>query len=147
MTQGTYAIEKDGKYLATLAPIGWDSSPADAYKYNVEAIAGDVARQVGGNVVRMDECVTFGTLIVEDEEGHYEPISDVSTLREAVEIAESDLKRREKILWEDGDPGLCPYEYVIWSRGFDGAFKVAKRIKVETISAGAGMAWALVGVR
>ena len=94
----------------------------------------------------MTEIREFSALIVEDEEGNYEPIGDVSTIQEAIELAQGDLNRREKLLWDGEDPGLCPYEYVIWSRSRDGSFRKAKKIGVELISAGAGVEAALKGV-
>jgi len=74
------------------------------------------------NLKREDE-LGFAFLVAEDEEGHYEPIELVSTLNEAAEIAEADLKRRIKALDNDQDPGLCPYEYVLFARTISGRYE------------------------
>ena len=47
-----FAIKNaDGLFLCGLAPVNWHSDLGLAYKYNVELIAGDVARQLGAEVV------------------------------------------------------------------------------------------------
>jgi hypothetical protein len=65
------------------------------------------------------------TLIVEDEEGAYEPISFASTINEGLEIATDDLRRRHKALAGNEDPGLCPWQYKLWARGIHGVLRVA----------------------
>jgi hypothetical protein len=64
-------------------------------------------------------------LIVEDEEGHYQPLAIASTLAEAFEMAKEDLQGRQRLLEIGGDPGLCPYEYKLWARGLGGVQTVA----------------------
>ena len=62
----------------------------------------------------------FGTLLVaEDEEGGYEPVGVVSTVREAREIAIEDFRFRMADV-ENGKDRLCPYRYAIWVRRLAG---------------------------
>jgi hypothetical protein len=63
----------------------------------------------------------LATLITEDEEGHYEPVSVVSSISEAREIAASDLKGRMCRLERGDDPGFCPYSYKVWAAGIEGS--------------------------
>ena len=76
-----------------------------------------------------DTDLGLALLIVEDEEGHYEPVANVSTINEAKELAADDLRRRRERLERDEDPGLCPYAYKLWARGTDGEFRVACEIE------------------
>jgi hypothetical protein len=55
-------------------------------------------------------------LIIESEEGHYEPISVVSSIREAREIANTARISRAENLERGGEP-FCPDRYVMWARG------------------------------
>jgi hypothetical protein len=52
-------------------------------------------------------------LILEDEEGHYEPINLASTIDEAREIAISDSQHR-------GPDSLCPHVYKLFTTGNGG---------------------------
>ncbi|MEO7653184.1 MAG: hypothetical protein ABIZ80_22220 [Bryobacteraceae bacterium] len=72
-------------------------------------------------------------LIVEDEDGHYEPVGVVASLAEAREVAQDDLRHRMKRLESDGDP-LCPSTYKVWARGIDGDYRLAGELK--NVSAG-----------
>ena len=47
-------------------------------------------------------------LIVEDEEGHYEPVAIAASIGEAREIAANDMRERTRRLERDQDPGICP---------------------------------------
>ena len=67
-------------------------------------------------------------LIAEDEEGRIEPVAVASTINEAKEIAESDLRSRMRRLDHGGDPGICPYTYKVWARGIDGHYVIAHEI-------------------
>jgi hypothetical protein len=80
-----------------------------------------------------DTDLGIATLIVEDEEGHYEPINYASTLAEGFEMAKDDLRLRMKNLEADKDPGLCPYLYKVWARGLDGIHKVAATWNVSDL--------------
>ena len=64
-------------------------------------------------------------LIAEDEEGHHEPVAVASTINEAKEIAESDLRSRMRRIERGEDPGICPYTYKVWARGIDGDYRIA----------------------
>ena len=72
-----------------------------------------------------DTDLGIATLIVEDEEGHYQPINYASSLGEGFEMAKEDLRNRRKNLEADRDPGLCPREYKVWARGLEGRMVVA----------------------
>ena len=74
-----------------------------------------------------DTDLGLGILIVEDEEGNYEPLAVVATIEEALELKADDLKRRLDRLEHDEDPGLCPYEYKVYARGMGGDYQLAAR--------------------
>ncbi len=76
-----------------------------------------------------DTDLGLALLIVEDEQGHYQPVANVSTINEAKELAADDLRRRCERLERDEDPGLCPYAYRLWARGTDGEFRAACEIE------------------
>lgn len=76
-----------------------------------------------------DTDLGLALLIVEDEEGHYEPVANVSTINEAKELAADDLLFRRERLERDEDPGLCPYVYKLWARDIHGEFRVAWEIE------------------
>ena len=68
-------------------------------------------------------------LIAEDEEGRHEPVAVASTINEAKELAESDLRSRMRRLERGDDPGICPYTYKVWAQGIDGDYRIAYEIK------------------
>src|ERR1035441_7681900 len=68
-------------------------------------------------------------LIAEDEEGHHEPVAVASTINEAKELAESDLRGRMRRLERGDDPGICPYTYKVWAQGINGDYRIAYEIK------------------
>ena len=72
-----------------------------------------------------DTDLGIATLIVEDEEGHYEPVNYASSLGEGFEMAKEDLRNRQQKLESDKDPGLCPWQYKVWARGLEGRMVVA----------------------
>ena len=72
-----------------------------------------------------DTDLGIATLVVEDEEGHYEPVNYASSLGEGFEMAQEDLRNRRKNLEANRDPGLCPSEYKVWARGLEGRMVVA----------------------
>jgi hypothetical protein len=76
-----------------------------------------------------DTDLGLALLIVEDEQGHYEPVANVSTINEAKHVAADDSRRRRQRLERDEDSGLCPYAYKLWARGTDGEFRVAYEIE------------------
>ena len=75
----------------------------------------------------------IATLIVEDEEGHYEPVNYASTLAEGFEMAKEDLRNRRRLLEIGGDPGLCPWEYKVWARGLEGGMLAAATWNVSEL--------------
>ena len=64
-------------------------------------------------------------LIVEDEDGHYQPVGPVVNVNEAYEIAESNMRAKGNELERGGDPGICPYAYRVWAAGIDGDYCTA----------------------
>lgn len=63
----------------------------------------------------------WAMLIAEDETGAaYQPVGVVSTIEEAIEIAQSDFNGRNP------DDDLCPYCYAIWERRMNGYVKTSE---------------------
>lgn len=60
-------------------------------------------------------------LMVEDEEGHSEPVAICSSAAEAGELATDHMRRRCMKM-----QGLIPYLYELWSQGVDGYVLVEK---------------------
>ena|ERR1044071_4752199 len=75
----------------------------------------------------------FAILVAESEEDDYEPVDIVSTMAEARELAASDMRRRLATLEGDGDPGICPYAYVLWTRQRGGV--MARTVLMEAVNA------------
>ena len=67
-------------------------------------------------------------LVAEFEGGSYQPISPVSTLAEAREIAQSDLRLRARQL-ASGDESACPASYRLWKRDERGTFTAVADIE------------------
>ena len=86
---------------------------------------------INGFAIPLDNDTDLGLalLVVEDEDGRYQPVATVSTINEAKHVAADDFLRRRKRLERDEDPGLCPYSYKFWARGTDGEFRVACEIE------------------
>ena len=61
----------------------------------------------------------LGMLIAEDHLGGYIPVGIVSTIDEAREIAQNDLRLRMRDL-ERGKTPFCPEAYKVWAQGVDG---------------------------
>ena len=97
--------------------------------------ARDRAKATPGFAIQIlrDTDLGIATLVVEDEEGHYEPVNYASTLAEGFEMAKEDLHNRRKSLMADKDPGLCPWEYKVWARGLDGQMVVAAAWNVSDL--------------
>jgi hypothetical protein len=81
-----------------------------------------------------DTNLGLAMLIAEDEEGHHEPIAVASTINEAKELAESDLRGRRRRLDRGDDPGICPYTYKLWARGVDGDYRLAQEIVASDVA-------------
>ena len=72
--------------------------------------------------IAFDTDLDSALLIAESEDGGYQPVSAVSTINEAIEIAEADFERQKEEL-DRGEEPTCPARYVVWARGFDGAYR------------------------
>jgi hypothetical protein len=81
-----------------------------------------------------DTALGLAMLIIEDEEGHYEPVAVASTISEAKELAESDLRGRMRRLDRGDDPGICPYTYKLWAQGVDGDYRLAQEIVASDLA-------------
>lgn len=60
-------------------------------------------------------------LIAESEDGTYQPVATVSTIREGREFATSDMRSRMQELERGADP-MCPARYLIWARNRSGEY-------------------------
>ena len=63
----------------------------------------------------------IGLLVAESEDGEYQPVGAVATLREAREFAVSDMRRRMHRLDQGSDP-MCPARYLVWAQGDGGEY-------------------------
>ena len=99
--------------------------------------ARDRAAATPGFAIQLTQDTDLGNamLIVEDEEGHYEPVSLAMTIGEGKELAQDDLRARMGRLEGDEDPGLCPYSYKLWARGLDGSPGRRRLERERTVSA------------
>jgi hypothetical protein len=70
----------------------------------------------------------IGFLVAEAEDGAYMPLSPVSTIAEARELASCDLSARMRELETDGEP-MCPARYVVWARRQLGAYAIVAEIE------------------
>jgi len=68
-------------------------------------------------------------LVLETEDGAYQPIAVVGTIGEAREIARHDFASRIRDLESGGDP-LCPYGYHVWAQGIGGEYRSAAEIGI-----------------
>jgi hypothetical protein len=66
-------------------------------------------------------------LVAEGADGGYEPVGPVSTVAEAREIAEFDLRMRMRAQ-ERGQETFCPAGYAVWARGIKGHYRIAARL-------------------
>ena len=70
----------------------------------------------------------IGMLIAESEDGAYQPVGAVSTIREGREIAASDMRRRMHRLDQSSDP-MCPARYLVWAQGDGGEYATVAEIE------------------
>jgi hypothetical protein len=70
----------------------------------------------------------IGLLIAESEDGVYQPIGPVGSMREARQIAANDMRRRMHRLDQGSDP-LCPARYVVWAQGSRGEYAAVAEIE------------------
>ena len=65
-------------------------------------------------------------LIVEDEDGQYEPIALAVSIKDGKALAQIDFSNRMRAVESRTEADvLCPYEYKLWARGIDGHQQVA----------------------
>jgi hypothetical protein len=72
-----------------------------------------------------DTDLGLAMLIAEDHDGNSQPINLASTISEARELAESDMRQRMRKLDRGEDGGFCPLRYKVWARGIDGEYLLA----------------------
>jgi hypothetical protein len=72
--------------------------------------------------------LAIGILIAESEDGAYEPVAPVSTIREASDMASHDLRGRMSSL-EMGEEPMCPALYRVWARNDRGEFTPVAEIE------------------
>ncbi len=70
----------------------------------------------------------IGVLIAESDEGTYQPVGAVMTIREAREIAAADMRRRMYRLDQGSDP-MCPARYLVWAQGDGGEYATVAEIE------------------
>jgi hypothetical protein len=70
----------------------------------------------------------LGMLIAESEDGAYQPVAAVSTIREAREMADSDLRGRMS-RFEKGEEPMYPARYLVWARNDRGDFTSVAEIE------------------
>ena len=75
-----------------------------------------------------DRQLDSGLLVAEAETGGYEPVALVSTINEALELADTNFRHRLKE-FEGGRETMCPARYAVWTRGSDGTFKRVHEIE------------------
>jgi hypothetical protein len=82
-----------------------------------------------GFAIKLESATDLGLamLIVESEDGSYEPVAVVSSISEAHEIAANDLRNRMQEL-ERGKEPMCPAIYKVWAQGINGEYRVAATI-------------------
>jgi hypothetical protein len=72
----------------------------------------------------------FGLLIAEAEGSGYEPVTMVSTIRDAGQIVEQDLRNRMSELERGGEP-MCPARYAVWKQGERGNYRIVSTIETN----------------
>ncbi len=78
-----------------------------------------------GFAIRLTDQTDLGiAVLIAEYQAAYEPISPVSTIAEAREIAQQDLRHRMRRL-EAGEELSCPAIYRVWARGLGGCYAVA----------------------
>lgn len=75
-----------------------------------------------------DTDLGLAMLIAEDDDGNTQPIAVASTIGEAKEIADDDMRGRMRRLERGEEAGICPARYKLWARGIDGKYLVAATI-------------------
>jgi hypothetical protein len=78
--------------------------------------------------IGLDTNLVAAMLIAEFGDRTYRPIGAVTTINEAQELVDDDMRVRMDEL-ETGSTPACPEVYVVWARGIDGVYHVAERIE------------------
>lgn len=68
------------------------------------------------SIASKDDTELCGGILIAELDHIYEPVANVATLGEAIELAIQDLRLRQP------DVNFCPEAYVIWERGPTGGF-------------------------
>jgi len=78
-----------------------------------------------GFAIRLTDQPDLGiAMLIAEYQAAYEPLGPVSTIAEAREIAQQDLRDRMRRL-EAGEEPACPAIYRVWARGLGGCYAVA----------------------
>jgi hypothetical protein len=72
----------------------------------------------------------MGILVAEPEDGAYQPVATVDTIREAREMAASDMRARMSRP-EQGSDSLCPARYLVWARNAAGDYATVAEIEAN----------------
>jgi len=80
----------------------------------------------------VDENATLalGLLVAEAEDGSYEPVAMVSTIREAREVAGQNFRNRMIENENGGDP-LYPARYAVWQQSREGGYRIVSAIETN----------------
>ena len=73
----------------------------------------------------------IGMLIAESEDGAYEPVAPVTTIREARDMASEDLRGRMSSIEEGDETPMCPSLYRVWARNDRGEFTSVAEIEAN----------------
>jgi hypothetical protein len=77
-----------------------------------------------------DTDLGLAMLIAEDDDRNCQPVAVVSTINEAKELAECDLRERMRKTERGQNACICPIRYKLWARGIDGEYLVATTIEI-----------------
>ena len=72
----------------------------------------------------------FALLVAEGEEGGYEPVAMVSTIREAREIADNDFEIRMVAINKGAEP-MYPARYAVWKQGERGTYRIVSTFEAD----------------
>ena len=89
-----------------------------------------IATNRRGRVIGETTDLGIGFLIAESEDGAYQPVGAVMTIREAREIAAGDMRRRMSRLDQGSDP-ICPARYLVWAQGGGGEYAAVVEIEAQ----------------
>jgi hypothetical protein len=87
-----------------------------------------IAAEANTTVISETADLGIGLLVAETDDGAYEPVGAVGSVREARQIAANDMRRRMHRLDQGGDP-MCPARYVVWAQGARGEYATVAEIE------------------